>query len=345
MTHMNSGETQRDDLTLIKGIGEATDRWLKESFKVESFGDLAAISCSDIQAGLKSIGRAASKNKIEEWLIQARELAGTPSRAQERDDRSEVERSAGKPQKDSWKPFASFVVEFQARKGKNGSEKQRSTVHHVEADKNEKWTGIEGERLCRWMLERIGEEMPERSKEKQSFEMPPAPSPATQVSSAESQPVEPPPVEAKAEPSAAVRPAGPPPVTLEISEVRAFQPPETETPRVIARAGEVSGGVLRAGEPVSFEISVQLAGPGATEIAKSHTQFRTDIYAHNRSTVVDTYLGDARPTPTEEGKSSYATVLRRTMLERGTYRLDCLATLESRPPSRGYLKVPVLRVK
>lgn len=339
MKATKSTEMQHDDLTMIKGIGQATDRWLKESFKVQTFRDLAALSTSRLEAGLKDIGRTTSRKKIDEWLTQARQFAGAPTRAPKPGVRSAGARSGGKPdsppEEDEWKPFASFVVEFQVCKGKNGAEKQRTAVHHLEADKNEGWAGIEDERLCRWMLERIGEERPQRPEEQPSVEA--LPSEATGE-----------------QPPAQVQPAGQPPVTVEVTQIRAFQPPETTTPQVMAPSGGTSVGLVRGGEPVSFELSFQLSGPGATELAKSHARINAVVYAYNRSTGVKKHLcgstgmkkhlSDNEPKSAQEDKLSRTTILPQAVLERGTYRLDCLATLAVTPPRQGYLKVPILRV-
>ena len=53
MTTTKSNEIQHDDLTVIKGIGEATQRWLREELKVFRLKDLAALSVDEIEAALR----------------------------------------------------------------------------------------------------------------------------------------------------------------------------------------------------------------------------------------------------------------------------------------------------
>ena len=157
MTSTKSSNRECDDLTLIKGIGEATDRWFRQSFKTQTFRDLAALSSGEIEARLKDSGRTTSRNKIEEWLVQARDLAGMSTRAPQRSGQSGNAQGAEKPRSPSgegkWKPFASFIVEFQAYELAGQKTEQRTTVHRMEnGGESASWPGIEEEQLCRWML-------------------------------------------------------------------------------------------------------------------------------------------------------------------------------------------------
>jgi len=328
-----SGNKQTDDLTSITGIGRATANSLRK-LSVRSFGDLAALSVDEVEAGLKrSNGRAIPRKQIEGWLAQARELAGDAVPAPKRDQAADQERGArkaGSSRRGKWKPFATFVVEFQAR---NGAEEKRTVCHQHETAKERKWPGIDSERLAAWMLEQLGEEVPEEIEEQRV----PDTTPPEASSTAEEVPA----VVATVEAARDMQTTGSSPVTVEITQIRMFQPP-SGTPRLIATSDEGFGGVLRSGEPVLFELSLQLAGPGATETARSRTRLSAEIYAHNRSTAVNTNLSE--PGFTREGQFSYTTVLPEAVLERGAYRLECLATLDATPRRQSYLRVPVIRV-
>ena len=124
-----------DDLTVIEGIGATRSQWLRTSLGVEAYADLAALSADDVVAALRAAGQVASPSAVANWIARARELAG----------------EAEHP---DWVPLASFVVEFQGRQATPG---QRTVVHHVEADENEAWPGIETDRVSEWMLERAPE--------------------------------------------------------------------------------------------------------------------------------------------------------------------------------------------
>jgi hypothetical protein len=210
----------------------------------------------------------------------------------------------------------------------------------MEDDQEKDWPGIVGDQLYQWMLDRLGDRTSQSPKEQLSVEAPLAAPPA-------------PP---KEKPSAVAQPTGTSPTTAEIKQILALQPSMGGTPQVIGASGRTVSGFIRAGEPVSFELSFQLGGPGASEMAKSQTRFHADIYARDRSSAVEMRLRDLAPDASEEPDSaeeldstvenvlSYTTTLPEVILERGTYRLDCLTTLEVTPPLQGYLKVPILEV-
>ena len=321
-------DKRTDDLTSIKGIGNATARSLRK-LEVRSFQDLATLSVDEVEAGLKrSSGRSIPRKQIKGWLAQARELApSAPSQVKASNGHGNAEKSK-RSRRGKWKPFATFVVEFQAREGGEGVEKRRTVCQQHETAKERKWPGLEGPRLAEWMLKQIDEEI-EESEQQAEVAAPRA------DSSTE-----------KEEPSFEAQPASNEetadlPVTMEITQIRMSQPPSGAS-RLIATSDEGFGGVLRSGEPVLFELSLELGGPAATEIARSRTRFNAEIYAHNRSTAADMNLSE--PSFTREGQLSYTAVLPAAELERGAYRLDCLATLDANPRHQSYLRVPVIRV-
>jgi hypothetical protein len=105
---------------------------LRASLGVHTYGDLAALTADHVVAALRATGQVASQSAVASWIARARELSGASEHPE-------------------WVPLASFVVEFQGREATAG---QRTVVHHVEADENEAWPGIETERISQWMLAR-----------------------------------------------------------------------------------------------------------------------------------------------------------------------------------------------
>ena len=134
---MSINETLFADLTLIKGIGPARQQWLRQSFGVRSYADLAALLPDDIEAMLKADGQIARRSAVEEWVAQAQTLSGTaaprPLLTLPADEFAD------------WHPFASFVVEIQAREEDGRTAATRTAVQHIERDKNATWPGIERE--------------------------------------------------------------------------------------------------------------------------------------------------------------------------------------------------------
>lgn len=281
-----------NDLTVIRGIGLARQRWLSESFNVRTFRDLAALSAEEIESRLKAEGQIASRSEIEQWIARAQELAA----------------AAGEG---DWKPFASFVVEFQAREVEGRAEERRTAIHYMEADKSETWPGIESDQLCQWMLDQVGEKV-------------------------QREPEEGPPVEA--------RPATVPSVTVEITQIQAFQPPQNETPSAIGQAGRPFQGFVRSSEPFALKASFVLTGLAAPDTTKRQITYSAQFHAYNLSTGERTHMGDTSPDTLAEGESSYKAVLPEATLQPGVYRLWVLATLQGAPPTVGYLEVPMLQV-
>ncbi len=65
-------ESSSDDLTAIRGIGIATQNRLYRA-GIKSYGQLARSTPEEVK---KLLGKLGANAKIEEWIAQARELAG-----------------------------------------------------------------------------------------------------------------------------------------------------------------------------------------------------------------------------------------------------------------------------
>ena len=318
MTTTKSRNTNYDDLTEIKGIGKATARCLRKTLQVYRLKDLIAHSVDEIEAALKDSGRAAvSRGQIEEWITRAKDLNKQPERPHPQDE---------------WTAFASFVVEFQGKLAEDGAMERRTMVHHMKDGMGKTWPSFERVKPWRWMLDRLGEHpKPEPSEQ-------PSERPLVQMPEA-SQPTD------ATEQTAAVRePYAPRAVAVEITRIRAFQPPTSRQPQIVASHDRIHSATVRGGQPVSFELSFQLAGPDAADMASKHGRLNAEIYTYNRSTATKNRLCEISGDSAVHDNLSYTMSLPETVLERGTYRLDCVATLEGTPRLNGYLKVPYLQV-
>ncbi|MFQ6018570.1 MAG: hypothetical protein ACE5KF_10275 [Kiloniellaceae bacterium] len=67
-----SDETPSDDLTAIRGIGSAIENRLNVA-GIKSYAQLARATAEDVREKLGNLGRGA---KVEDWIAQARALAG-----------------------------------------------------------------------------------------------------------------------------------------------------------------------------------------------------------------------------------------------------------------------------
>lgn len=143
-----------DDLTQIPGIGPARAGWLREKFGVGTIRDLAALTTDEIERGLKKEGRApVSRPAIEAWAEDARRR--TSSSAAKDASTAEPPEERRTRAADAWTPVTSFVVEFQTRTSEGAPTAWRTSVHYLEQDRNQVWTGIDCAALCRWMTQRL----------------------------------------------------------------------------------------------------------------------------------------------------------------------------------------------
>lgn len=143
-------DKQRDDLTRIKGISETRQEWFAENFQVTTFQKLADLPAEEVQQTFKRQGRGVSLQGIESWIVQARKFAAEAEETESADSLADVETSPPlmlPKRKDGWKPFASFVVEFQ----KNEAGDYQTMAHFMEKDLSERWPGVEAEQVCVWM--------------------------------------------------------------------------------------------------------------------------------------------------------------------------------------------------
>jgi len=311
-----------DDLTTLTGIGPARQRWLRESLNVRTFEDLAALSVEGLGTRAKTERQVTSRVEIERILAQARELAGArnsaPRNGRKGGDGGKVEstRSPGAP--GDWRVVASFVVEFQAGKGAEGTQEHVTKVHHVEGDKTATWNGIEAEPACQWMLGRLRE-----LGELAAQEGPPSP---------------------PQKGSAVAAMAGTSFGAVEVDKIRVSQPPQAEPLGEIERGDEgLPISVWRA-KPLGLTASFRLTGPGAADAAQRKARYTARFYAQDRATAETLELGDPiRGTVQAEGVEHEARLEVPTP-PAGMYRLKVVALVEGARLRPGYIEVPWLQV-
>jgi hypothetical protein len=127
---------------------------LGELFNVFSFEALSALSADDVEAIAKKAGKIMAKGEVANWIAQSKMLAAKKSDDFLADDESDGVEMAVSQSPSIWKPIASFVVEFQ-QKVEDGQVQRRTTVHHMEADEEISWPGIEREQLGLWLEQHV----------------------------------------------------------------------------------------------------------------------------------------------------------------------------------------------
>jgi hypothetical protein len=314
---------QCDDLTVLKGISGKRQRTLREKFRVSTLQDLAAISDAKAKAVAKGLN-GVSAEMVKGWSAEAREKLSLQGAVEQANSDPAGEANAPATPGE-WKSSASFVVVFQARQMQDGMRQQRVKVHHKEADRHaiwphegEKWPGLGSAQPWEWMVEQLGETV--------------HPVPTVEGK---------PPIGARAAESPP--PAGPQ-ARLQVTQIRAFQPAQAETPIGTGRAGDLFRGTVRGSEPFALEASFELVETTGAELARERGTYRAKFYARNRSTGECIHLNDTEPQALVGNKSPHIAKLPSVTLSPGNYKLQVLVQLECLPPILGYLEVPLLHV-
>lgn len=299
---MSLGNQAYDDLTVIMGIGQARQEWLRIALNVRTYADLAALTADEIDEKLRADSHIAAHASIESWILQAQGLVDEVTASIHPVGEASVEAAKGansSARNGGWKPYASFVVEFQARLIEGRQTVKRTAVHHIETDRGEFWHGAESKQLCWWILEQAGE-----------------------TAQPEEADVE---VEEVGEPV----PSAEAPVKVQIGQIQAFQPPLTEFPNGNDETAEKLPEVIKSSEPFNLGISFSLTGAAAESISKSQAIFRTRAYVTSVDTGSSFDLGEVMTDSLIEGKVDYNTMLTATTLEPGTYQLWVTVTVQT----------------
>ncbi len=315
-------EEQLDDFTVIEGMGEALDQWLRENFKVRTYADLAALSAQKIRSRAKQTGLVLSLAEIEAILAQARERAGTaPPPVAEGEPESPAPAPPAAPpeeEENAWEEFAIFVVSFE-RKGDGDKEEKRTIVerrtgiHHMETGEQGRWPGVDAGQACQWMLERLGEKAEEELEERREAAASPAPAAAE-------------------------------PVALEILGIQLRQPPSSEHPSDLFAEDRPFSGVARGGEPLSLTVTFKIVGARAFEVAKAQREFSVLVDAEDLSTSAVSRISTSTPRTLKEGQLSYTVLLSPSTFSAGVYLLRVSVIVRDPQPFWSYVEVPRLQV-
>jgi hypothetical protein len=317
---MNMSVEDFDDLTVIRGIGLARQKVLRELLDIYTYQDLAELPVSEIESRLKAEGQIVSRKSIESWVTQAKELAERTGRTAQPDFESPEVNESGKSysqaREDGWRPFASFVIEFQTREIDSERYERRTTVHYMEEDTGTMWSGIVGPQLCEWILEQIDEPV-DLTLEDQGL------SPKKQEE------VEIPVDEA---------------VKVNVQQIRLFQPPNADIPIGILEDRKPFIGSVKANIPFTLEISFDITGVAVDKIIEKQVRCLVQSYAYELTVGNRIHLGDRELENLEKGKYTYTLTLPETSLKIGKYRFWVLVGLDNGRTIQNYIEVPTLQI-
>lgn len=140
---MSESASARDDFKLITGIGPAIERRLHEA-GIVTYNQLAGLKDEAIAEQLQGLaGMSPERIREQEWIRQARELAGLDSLVEETPNATEA----------NGQHYATFTVELLLEKT---NEVRRTRVVHVQDRDTETWAGWDATRLLQFMEEQAG---------------------------------------------------------------------------------------------------------------------------------------------------------------------------------------------
>lgn len=291
----------QDDLTTVKGIGPARQKWLGELFDVYSFEALSGLSAEEVEATAKKAGKILAKGDVADWIAQGKVLAAEKSSGSGVKAGSDVAATLS-----SWKPIASFVVEFQ-QKDEGDQLQRRTTVHHMEADEEISWPGIEREQLGLWLEQHV-----------QVSNLPPKTKSTAAVAKSPTKKVE------------VMRP----------TQVRLFQEPDYLSTLSLDASERPFLGHIYHEEAVTLEVDFEMEDSAAAQTQRRQTRYDAQCELHNLT-------ANQKPSYLEMQRDvlpnclTYRTDL--SALEPGIYRLAVVLRGE-RPLDSAYFELPKLNI-
>ena len=287
---MSLSEKSLDDLTKITGIGEARERWLKQSFNIRTFQDLAKLTVAQIEKKMKLDGQIISRKAIEVWLDQAAEFTIHVSEAQQPTEESSAELKTGlpnaMPRENGWKPIASFVVEYQTNEISGRPREQRTVAHYMEKDVTKTWAGLEAKQLCQW----INGQLP-------------------QIQSAGS---------VTTRKTAAVK----------ITQMRILQASNSTSPVQKIDPGTRYQAKVLHEEPFAFEVEFELVGQNAEDVARNKVGWSAESKIFDPASGASPQFCKSGPKFFERGRFKYELNLPEISLKQGSYRVWVTITSE-----------------
>jgi hypothetical protein len=132
---------------------------------------------------------------------------------------------------------------------------------------------------------------------------------------------------------------------VEITQIRAFQPPGTANLVGTGQADQPFEGFIKGRAPFELEIRFDLIGETGTDLTKEPAVYSAQAYVQDTSTGENTLLGDTAPETLIKGKRAYTATLPELTLAPGTYRLFALVTLQATSIKPHFITLPVFKVR
>jgi hypothetical protein len=226
---------------------------------------------------------------------------------------------------DEWLQTDVFIVLREALEIEGQVEDERYLAEHIEAEDGN-WmdnvTGktelVERSEFACWMADRIRKKVQLSEPERET--------------DAEIQPL-------------ATATLGRPAAEIEVTDIRAFQPPQARTPVWNSRGSKPVQGYIKGDESFALQVCLDLVGADRALVASKRRAYHVQLYARPLAPSAGTiHLGSTQVRHLVDGQFSYQAELSDAALPPGLYGLRVLAHVRGRPPIVRRVEVPLLQV-
>jgi hypothetical protein len=321
-----------DDLTHIKDIGRVREKQLNEH-GIDTYASLAKADPYWICEQMKVEGKPSIPLELVRcWIEEASGMVVAPSLAQANpstEDASEaivaetsplesVETDPSQMQntipiaEEGWDEFASFCISYQKHPTLQTQVIYRTCADHMEANENQRWNGIEGNKLCDWIMSHVDTIMNDNRLEA-----------ALNTITA--------PITHSTKPS-----------EIRIVSVRVY---DSVGGLASATAGELFTGAVHSNQQLTFDFNLEyLASDSSSKEGElCDCQLSLYIYEMPNDTLVQKPQKIVRRLP-ESGQTYFPAIMTNFHLSTGLYRIRAVATLTNQTPVLSVVDIPLLQI-
>lgn len=307
------------NLNRIKDIDSARETWLNEQ-GIETYAHLAEADPDWLYEQSKNTGNLlVSIDNVRSWIEEAKRITATPSPPETPLTLPPVEsQSRNTVTEDGWNEFASFYISYQHKHTSEDTPLRTQIVYrtyadHIEENDNQQWDGIEGDDLCRWIMQHVETIMKKKP-------LATGPSSTTgKAATLSEQPIKPSEIRI---------------VSLLVRDpIGGF---------AIATAGESFNGIAHAKQPLTFDFNLKYRLPdGVVDTGDCHLSCY--IYAIPSNKLALQQQKKFRQI-LESGRPNNTVIMGIAELPAGLYRIRAIATLDNQTPVLNIIDIPLLQI-
>ncbi|MEB3210289.1 MAG: hypothetical protein VKL39_03000 [Leptolyngbyaceae bacterium] len=290
---------ESESLESIEGLDTVIIQRLRERLNIETVQDLAQASVEEVEEALSDSDLAVSSETALAWITQARQIVETSEAA-------------------AWQTPISFLLEFQSR-DVDGQTIEQTYIAVQESREEATFSGLGGEDVQDWMIERYYSISSTASDSEDSGEEPPTDldKRATAIDEQLA------PEESFSETNLSL--------TLNVIRVSIFQPPGARIPMVVSKGIRSLPRPLVAKDAFDLEIFFELP-----ELAQATLPGKVNYRLEGFAKTIDSAgpilsLGESQPSALKDFEPYYETLLPDISLPSGVYRVQLLISFSGAP--------------